>query len=67
MIEENLLQYGVFGLWTICNILLIKYLLMQQEKRELKFYELVENNTKVLSSFLERQKSFKCLENEFKN
>jgi hypothetical protein len=56
MIEQSLLQYGVFGLWTISNLLLIKHLIVKIDKSDLrenqqqeKLMEVIERNTQILS------------------
>ena len=56
MIESQLTQYGVFGLWTLANLLLIKYFMTNQDKRENELLEVIKNNTAVISRFLERTK-----------
>ena len=56
MIESQLTQYGIFGLWTLFNLFLIKYFISNQDKRENKLFEVIENNTAVINRFLERTK-----------
>lgn len=55
VVEENLIQYGALGLWTICNLILIKYLLVKidnQDERERittkELLKVISQNTTIL-------------------
>jgi hypothetical protein len=54
--EAQLSQYGIFGLWTVSNLLIIKYFMYNQDKRETELLNVIKNNTEVISKFLERTK-----------
>ena len=56
MIDSQLTQYGVFGLWTLFNLFLIKYFIINQDKREDELIKVIKNNTEAISRFLERTK-----------
>jgi hypothetical protein len=57
--EAQLSQYGIFGLWTVSNLLIIKYFMYNQDKRETELLNVIKNNTEVISKFLERTKFIK--------
>lgn len=54
MIDAQLLQYGVFGLWTMFNIYLIKWFMDKQDAKEEKLLEVIDNNTKAIIIFNEK-------------
>ena len=60
VLEEQLTQYGVFGLWTLSNLLLIKWFMVRMEKRETELTEVIRNNTEVNSRVLEHLRTRKC-------
>ena len=49
MIEENLLNYGALGLWTICNLYMLKWFMKKDDNRDKNMITVIENNTKVLT------------------
>ena len=68
MIEEQFFQYGVLGVWTFTNLMLIKYLLTKLDKkdeeekeREKHLLNVIEQNTKTIAVFSERLSSHKCM------
>ncbi len=54
MLESELAQYGVFGMWTIANLLLIKWLMGNQDLREKDLIEVIKNNTSAITLVNER-------------
>lgn len=54
MIEPQLLQYGVFGLWTGFNIYLIKWFMDKQDAKEEKLLQVIDNNTRAIIVFNEK-------------
>lgn len=49
VLEETLLKYGVFGLWTISNLTLIWYLLKAHREDKKDLLNVVSNNTRALT------------------
>lgn len=47
--EEILLKYGVFGLWTASNLSLIWYLLKVSREDKKELVSVVSNNTKAMT------------------
>jgi len=46
---ENLASYGPLGMFALAEFFLIKWLMKNQNKREDKLVQVIENNTQVLS------------------
>lgn len=66
MIEENLLQYGVLGVWTIVNLYMIKYFIgklddkdKKEEVREERLTTIINNNTIALTRAYENIRACK--------
>lgn len=54
MIEEQLAQYGVLGIWTVFNVAQIIYYQKRQEARENKLTLVIENNTVAITRMNEK-------------
>jgi hypothetical protein len=65
MIEPQLMQYGVFGIWTAFNIYLIKWFINKQDAKEEKLLSVIDSNTRAIIIFNEKhsQGCFKRYEN----
>jgi len=55
--EDLLFNYGVLGIWTVVNLLTIKFYRDKEEKREDKLIQVIEENTKVITIFNEKLKT----------
>lgn len=53
MLEDRFIEYGVFGLWTLSNLYLIRYFLKKENEREGKLIQIIEQNTKVITKVLD--------------
>ena len=49
MIEGELANYGVFGLWTMFNIGLIGYFLRKEQANRDRLIKVIENNTEMMT------------------
>lgn len=51
--EEALLEYGILGLWTSCNMCMIWYLMKKDTAHEEKFERLLEQTINTMGSLKE--------------
>jgi hypothetical protein len=49
MIESELLNYGILGIWTIYNIFTIQYYRKKEDEFQENFKQLIQNNTIALT------------------
>lgn len=55
--EQELLNYGVLGVWTIFNITTILYHRKKEDENDKKLHQLIENNTVAMTKMYEAVKS----------
>jgi hypothetical protein len=58
MLETILSDYGMTGIFISCLIAALIYMAKKDDKRDKVFIEVINNNTKVMSAFVEMKK--KC-------
>lgn len=56
MIEAELINYGVLGIWTVYNIITIQYYRKKDEFKEENLKKVIENNTIALTKTYENMK-----------
>lgn len=57
MIENELLNFGVLGLWTMFNISTILYYRKQEQEQQNRLIDVIENNTIALTKVHEAMRS----------
>jgi hypothetical protein len=53
MLEDQLLQYGVLGLWTLFNLSLIGYYIRKDKDSDKHLVKVIENNTVAMTRVYE--------------
>lgn len=54
MIEDQILQYGVLGIWTVVNLGTIKWFMKKDDQKDQQLRAVIENNTIVMTRVAER-------------
>jgi hypothetical protein len=54
VVESVLLNYGVLGAFAVLQVGLIRWFMLNQDKRESKLIQVIEDNAKVLTQLCER-------------
>jgi hypothetical protein len=54
--EELLFNYGVLGVWTVVNLLTIKFYREKEQKQEEKLIQVIDQNTRALTRVYEKMR-----------